>query len=474
MTMGPYLFAKKITIDDERFRYGSPLRKGGTMLFEIKELIAKNNLLKLSEYLQEMNAVDIAATMTELSDRDLVLLFRILSKDLSAEVFSYLNKELQQRIIESINDREVMQIVDKLFLDDTVDFIEEMPAYVVKKVLRNTSSKKRELINQFLKYDDHSAGAMMTIEFVDLKEEMTLKEAIEHTRRTGMNKETIETCFIIDKERYLKGTLGLRELILSDESCYVHELMETNIISVKTNEDQEQVAQLFKTYDLVSMPVVDKENRLVGIITIDDVIDIIEQENTEDFQKMAAMEPNEEPYLKTSALSLAKHRIMWLLVLMISATVTGRIIQGFEEVIQSVVILASFIPMLMDTGGNAGSQSSTLIIRGLALGEITTNDYLKIMFKELRVGFIVAIVLAFVNFLRIVLFERVDMMVALTVCGSLFCTVIIAKVVGGLLPIIAKKLKFDPAIMASPLITTIVDAFALIIYFMLARTLLGI
>ena len=474
MTMGPYLFAKKITIDDERFRYGSPLRKGGTMLFEIKELIAKNNLLKLSEYLQEMNAVDIAATMTELSDRDLVLLFRILSKDLSAEVFSYLNKELQQRIIESINDREVTQIVDKLFLDDTVDFIEEMPAYVVKKVLRNTSSKKRELINQFLKYDDHSAGAMMTIEFVDLKEEMTLKEAIEHTRRTGMNKETIETCFIIDKERYLKGTLGLRELILSDESCYVHELMETNIISVKTNEDQEQVAQLFKTYDLVSMPVVDKENRLVGIITIDDVVDIIERENTEDFQKMAAMEPNEEPYLKTPALSLAKHRIMWLLVLMISATVTGRIIQGFEEVIQSVVILASFIPMLMDTGGNAGSQSSTLIIRGLALGEITTNDYLKIMFKELRVGFIVAIVLAFVNFLRIVLFERVDMMVALTVCGSLFCTVIIAKVVGGLLPIIAKKLKFDPAIMASPLITTIVDAFALIIYFMLARTLLGI
>lgn len=474
MTMGPYLFAKKFTIDDERFRYGSPLRKGGTMLFEIKELIAKNNLLKLSEYLQEMNAVDIAATMTERSDRDLVLLFRILSKDLSAEVFSYLNKELQQRIIESINDREVMQIVDKLFLDDTVDFIEEMPACVVKKVLRNTSSKKRELINQFLKYDDHSAGAMMTIEFVDLKEEMTLKEAIEHTRRTGMNKETIETCFIIDKERHLKGTLGLRELILSDESCYVHELMETNIISVKTNEDQEQVAQLFKTYDLVSMPVVDKENRLVGIITIDDVVDIIERENTEDFQKMAAMEPNEEPYLKTPALSLAKHRIMWLLVLMISATITGRIIQGFEEVIQSVVILASFIPMLMDTGGNAGSQSSTLIIRGLALGEITTKDYLKVMFKEFRVGFIVAVVLASVNFLRIVFFEKADIMVALTVCGSLFCTVVLAKVVGSLLPMIAKKLKFDPAIMASPLITTIVDAFALIIYFMLARTLLGI
>lgn len=444
------------------------------MLVEIKKLIERNKLLELSEYLQEMNAVDIATNMTELDDRDLVLLFRILSKDLSAEVFSYLNKELQQRIIESINDREVMQIVDKLFLDDTVDFIEEMPANIVKKVLRNASPKKRELINQFLNYQDDSAGSMMTIEFVDLKEEMTVKEAIEHTRKTGMNKETIETCFIIDKERHLKGTLGLRELILNDESCSVHELMETNVISVKTNEDPEQVAPLFKTYDLVSMPVVDKENRLVGIITIDDVVDIIEQENTEDFQKMAAMEPNEEPYLKTPIFSLAKHRIIWLLVLMISATVTGRIIQGFEEVIQSVVILASFIPMLMDTGGNAGSQSSTLIIRGLALGEITTNDYLKIMFKELRVGFIVAIVLAFVNFLRIILFERVDMMVALTVCGSLFCTVIIAKVVGGLLPIIAKKLKFDPAIMASPLITTIVDAFALFIYFMLAQLLLGI
>ena len=303
------------------------------MLVEIKKLIERNKLLELSEYLQEMNAVDIATNMTELDDRDLVLLFRILSKDLSAEVFSYLNKELQQRIIESINDREVMQIVDKLFLDDTVDFIEEMPANIVKKVLRNASPKKRELINQFLNYQDDSAGSMMTIEFVDLKEEMTVKEAIEHTRKTGMNKETIETCFIIDKERHLKGTLGLRELILNDESCSVHELMETNVISVKTNEDQEQVAPLFKTYDLVSMPVVDKENRLVGIITIDDVVDIIEQENTEDFQKMAAMEPNEEPYLKTPIFSLAKHRIIWLLVLMISATVTGRIIQGFEEVI---------------------------------------------------------------------------------------------------------------------------------------------
>lgn len=444
------------------------------MLVEIKKLIERNKLLELSEYLQEMNAVDIATNMTELDDRDLVLLFRILSKDLSAEVFSYLNKELQQRIIESINDREVMQIVDKLFLDDTVDFIEEMPANIVKKVLRNASPKKRELINQFLNYQDDSAGSMMTIEFVDLKEEMTVKEAIEHTRKTGMNKETIETCFIIDKERHLKGTLGLRELILNDESCSVHELMETNVISVKTNEDQEQVAPLFKTYDLVSMPVVDKENRLVGIITIDDVVDIIEQENTEDFQKMAGMEPNEQPYLKTPVLTLAKNRIVWLLVLMISATVTGSIIQGFEEVLQSVVILASFIPMLMDTGGNSGSQSSTLVIRGLALGEITTKDFFKVIFKEFRVSIIVATVLSIVNFLRLYFFTSADLMISFTVCASLFFTVILAKVVGGILPIISKKLKLDPAIMASPLITTIVDAFALVVYFGFAKLLLGI
>lgn len=314
----------------------------------------------------------------------------------------------------------------------------------------------------------------MTIEFVDLVEEMTVTQAIEHTRKTGTNKETLDTCFIIDSSRHLKGAITLKDLILSDDKQLIEDIMDTNLISVKTSVDQEQVAHLFKTYDLVSMPVVDYENRLVGMITIDDVVDIIEQENTEDFQKMAAMEPNDEPYLKTSVVQLAKHRIIWLLVLMISATITGRIIQGFEEVIQSVVILASFIPMLMDTGGNAGSQSSTLIIRGLALGEITIKDYVKVMFKELRVGIIVATALSIVNFLRIYFFERVEMMVALTVCGSLFCTVIIAKVVGSILPIIAKKFKFDPAIMASPLITTIVDAFALIIYFMLARTLLGI
>ena len=444
------------------------------MVIEIKELIERNKLLELCEYLQELNSVDVANQLMDLEDEELVLVFRVLPKDIAAEVFSYLDKDSQQHIVESITDREVTQIVDKLFLDDTVDFIEELPANVVKKVIRNTSPQKRELINQFLQYAQYSAGSIMTIEFVDLKAYMTVKEAINHTRKTGTTKETLETCFIIDQARHLLGSVTLKDLILSEDDMIIEDIMDTNLISVQTSVDQEEVAHLFKAYDLVTMPVVDKENRLVGMITIDDVVDIIEQENTEDFQKMAAMAPNEEPYLKTPVLSLAKHRIIWLLVLMISATVTGRIIQGFEEVIQSVVILASFIPMLMDTGGNAGSQSSTLIIRGLALGEITTHDYLKVMFKELRVGSVVAIVLSVVNFLRIYFIEHVEFMVGITVCASLIFTVILAKVVGSILPIIAKKLKFDPAIMASPLITTIVDAFALIVYFMLARTLLGI
>ena len=444
------------------------------MVIEIKELIERNKLLELCEYLQELNSVDVANQLMDLEDEELVLVFRVLPKDIAAEVFSYLDKDSQQHIVESITDREVTQIVDKLFLDDTVDFIEELPANVVKKVIRNTSPQKRELINQFLQYAQYSAGSIMTIEFVDLKAYMTVKEAINHTRKTGTTKETLETCFIIDQARHLLGSVTLKDLILSEDDMIIEDIMDTNLISVQTSVDQEEVAHLFKAYDLVTMPVVDKENRLVGMITIDDVVDIIEQENTEDFQKMAAMAPNEEPYLKTPVLSLAKHRIIWLLVLMISATVTGRIIQGFEEVIQSGVILASFIPMLMDTGGNAGSQSSTLIIRGLALGEITTHDYLKVMFKELRVGSVVAIVLSVVNFLRIYFIEHVEFMVGITVCASLFFTVILAKVVGSILPIIAKKLKFDPAIMASPLITTIVDAFALIVYFMLARTLLGI
>ena len=444
------------------------------MAQELLRIIRENNISELRQVLQRMNSFDIAKSMEELEGKYLLLVFRLLTKDTSAEVFSYLDKESQQKIIELITDDEVKEIIENLFLDDTVDIIEELPANVVGKIISNTSLEKRKLINQFLKYEENSAGAIMTIEFIDFKEGMTIKEAIDYTRKTGVNKESLDNCFIIDRERRLKGIISLKDLILSDENMLVSDVMETNIVSVKTFEDQERVAALFKTYDLLSMPVVDIENRLVGIITVDDIVDIIEQENTEDFQKMAAMEPNEQPYLKTPVLTLAKNRIVWLLVLMISATVTGTIIQGFEDVLQSVVILASFIPMLMDTGGNSGSQSSTLVIRGLALGEITTKDFLKVIFKEFRVSIVVATVLAIVNFLRLYLFTSADLMISLTVCASLFFTVILAKVIGGVLPIISKKLKLDPAIMASPLITTIVDAFALIVYFGFAKLLLGI
>lgn len=444
------------------------------MAQELLRVIRHNNISELSQVLQRMNSVDIAKSMEELDDKSLVVVFRLLTKDTSAEVFSYLDKESQQRIIELITDDEIKEIIENLFLDDTVDIIEELPSNIVGKIISNTSLEKRKLINQFLKYKEDSAGAIMTIEFIDFKEGMTIKEAIDYTRRTGVNKESLDNCFIIDRERRLKGIISLKDLILSDENMLVSDVMETNIVSVKTFEDQERVASLFKTYDLLSMPVVDIENRLVGIITVDDIVDIIEQENTEDFQKMAAMEPSEEPYLKTPVLTLAKKRIVWLLVLMVSATVTGSIIQGFEDVLQSVVILASFIPMLMDTGGNSGSQSSTLVIRGLALGEITTKDFLKVIFKEFRVSIVVATVLAIVNFLRLYFFTSADLMISLTVCASLFLTVVLAKIVGGVLPIISKKLKLDPAIMASPLITTIVDAFALIVYFGFAKLLLGI
>lgn len=404
----------------------------------------------------------------------MLVLFRLLPKDIEIDVFSYMSNDMQQYIIQSITHEEMTTIIDQLYFDDVIDLLEEMPANIVKKILLNTDEKKRKLINQFLKYEEDSAGSIMTIEFVDLKKEMTVEQAIERIRKIGVDKQTINTCYVIDRNRKLEGIISIRRLILSNKDVLIKDIMKENYVSINTFDDQEYVASQFKKYDLVSMPVVDKEHRLVGIITIDDIVDIIDQENTEDFHKMAAMEPSEEEYLKTGVFELAKHRIIWLLVLMISATFTGNIIRKSEDVLESVVILASFIPMLMDTGGNSGSQSSTLVIRGLALGEIKLKDIFKVMWKEFRVSVVVGIVLSVVNFLRVYFIEKVSFMVSMTVCISLFFTVVLAKVVGGILPIVAKKLKLDPAIMASPLITTIVDAVALLIYFGIAKILLGI
>ena len=424
--------------------------------------------------LLEMNVVDIATLLEDVDRDDLVILFRILPKDTAAEVFSYLTKVDRAHIIESLTDKEISGIIDKLFMDDTVDFIEEMPANIVKKVLKNTDDDTRKMINSLLSYPDDSAGSIMTTEFVDIKKEMTVMDAIAHIRKTGVDKETIDTLYVIDSNRKLEGIVPIRKILLSDENLLIEDIMDTNFVYIYTLDDQEDVASMFKKYDYFSMPVTDSENRLVGIITIDDILDIIEEENEEDFAKMNALAPSDEEYLDSSVYSLAKQRIMWLLILMISATFTGIIIRQYESVLSSVVILASFIPMLMDTGGNSGSQSSTLIIRGLALGALEITDYPKIIWKEFRVSILVGLVLAFINFLRIYLLERVDFIVSLTVCISLFATVVLAKVVGGMLPLIAKKFKLDPAIMAAPLVTTIVDTFALMVYFSTATLLMGL
>lgn len=437
-------------------------------------LIHQGRLAEARTWISQMNVVDIAYWLEELDDDKILVLFRLLPKDMAAEVFSHFSKEQQEFIIESIADREIKSIIDELFLDDTVDLIEEMPANVVKKVLRNTSEERRKLINQFLKYPDNSAGSLMTIEFVDLKKEMRVDQALESIRKNGVDKETINICYVIDSSRKLEGIIPIRKLILSDPSEIVENIMETNFVSVHTLDDQEEVANIFRKYDLIAVPVVDNENRLVGIITVDDIVDIIEEENTEDFHKMAAIQPSDEEYLKTKVTELAKHRVIWLLILMISATFTGTIIQRFEEVLQSVVALTYFIPMLMDTGGNAGSQSATLIIRGLALEEISLADIFKVLWKELRVSIIVGVILAIINFARIIIMRQASATIAATVSVSMLITVILAKVIGGSLPILAKKLGLDPAIMAGPLITTIVDALALLAYFSIASWVLGL
>lgn len=444
------------------------------MFEHIIELIEQNQLLAARQQLIEWNVVDIEQVLEEIAQDKMLRLFRMLPKEIAAEVFAEMDSEQQQYIIESITDHEINDIMDELYMDDTVDFIEEMPANVVKRVLRNTDEATRKTINQLLNYPDDSAGSIMTTEFVDLKKEMTVAHALEHIRKTGMDKETIDTCYVISAQRKLEGEITLRKLILSAPDSLVAELMDNNVKFVQTLSDKEEAAHIFRKYNLISMPVVDNENRLVGIITVDDAIDVIEQENTEDFHKMAAIAPSEKEYLDTGVFSLAKNRILWLFVLMISATFTGMIIRNYEETLSQVVALASYIPMLMGTGGNAGTQSSTMIIRSLALNEVEFKDIFRVMWKEFRVGILSAAMLAVVNFARIMIFDKVAIPVALTVCASLFCIVTIAKVIGGILPIAAKKIHLDPVIMASPIISTMLDATSLFIYFAFATSILGI
>ncbi|MEF9896291.1 MAG: magnesium transporter, partial [Clostridia bacterium] len=398
-------------------------------------------------------------------------------KNISSDVFAYMDADQRQTLIESIGDAEAARLVDAMFIDDAVDFLEELPANVVKRVLQNTGLDRRNLINQFLRYPDNSAGSIMTIEYCEFHLGATVQQAMAEIKATGIDKETIYTLYVIDDKRQLVGTVALRKLILSDSNTLIETLMETNVISVQTLDDQETVADTVRKYDLMSIPVVDKEGRLVGIITVDDIVDVIEEENTEDFEKMAALLPSDSEYLKTSSFKLALNRIPWLLILMLSATFTGMIITNFEGLLNSSavgIILTSCIPMMMDTGGNCGSQAATLCIRGLALGELEFKDTFLVLWKEVQVSVMVGLVLAVINFGRLMLFGGAGMtfMIAFVVAVSMFLTVIFAKTIGCVLPMLAKKIHLDPALMASPLITTIVDACSLTILFSIATELL--
>ncbi len=432
---------------------------------KIIRLIKEGRIYEARSFLNGENAVDIAEFFHELEDIDMIVLFRILPKDKAAEVFSYMHPVDRQYLVEKLSDEEFAQVFEKLCVDDAVDFIEELPANVVKRVLRNLPDDRSKTINTLLNYPEDSVGSIMTTEYVDIKEGLTVGEAIEHIRAVGMDRETINTIYVTDNDRVLTGILEIRQLILSPPDTLISDLTDIKYMFLATTEDREEAANTFTKYGFLAMPVVDGEHRLVGIVTVDDILGVINEEHEEDFAKMNALAPGERPYLEEGVFTLAKRRIFWLLFLMISATFTGMIIRKYEVVLSSVVVLASFIPMLMDTGGNAGSQSSTLIIRGLALHELSPRDFGKVMWKELRISLLVGTTLAAVNFARLYFIDKVDTSVCFTVCGSLIIIVVMAKVVGGLLPIIAKQMRLDPAIMAGPLITTIVDAVSLIVYF---------
>ena len=440
---------------------------------KIRELLEKKDLKNLQEFLNSETSANIAEFIkeNEEGEKENIILFRILSKEKAAEVFAELDADLQMQIVSSMTDDKLQSLLDELYFDDMIDFIEEMPSSVVKRVLENYKNENRSLINQFLSYEEDSAGSLMTIEYLSLKSHWTVRESLNYIRQKVKDLETIDVAYVRDKNRVLIGEISLKNLLLSKDEDIIEDVMNKNVLYVTTSTNQEDAIELFKKYDLTVLPVIDKEKILVGIITIDDMVDVIEEENTEDFQKMAAMAPSKEEYLESSVFELAKNRLTWLLVLMVSATFTGSIISKYEDIIEQMVVLAAAIPMLMDTGGNAGSQSSTLVIRGMALGEIKLKDWFRVVWKELRVGIIVALGLGLVNFCRMRFILKQDMKISFLVSFTLGIVVVMAKLVGGVLPLGAKKLKMDPAIMAGPLVTTIVDALALMMYFYIAMFL---
>lgn len=444
---------------------------------ELLKLIEEKKYQEYKKVVNELPEIDVAQWIEELQEEQMIIAFRALPKDLAADVFSYLSSDSQQLIINGITDKELKNIVEDLYIDDAVDMLDEAPANVVQRVLQNASNETRDLINQFLNYKEDTAGSIMTAEFLDLKKGMTVKEALDRIRRICKDKETSYTCYVLDKNRILEGMITVKTILMAKDEEMIDDLMDTQVIYTTTNEDKENVAKLLSKYDLFALPVVDNENRMVGIVTIDDAVDVIEDEATEDFEKMAAMLPSDRPYLESKVTTLFKNRIVWLIVLMISGIIVGEILGYYEAKIAAIPLLVTFVPMLNDTGGNCGNQSSTMVIRGLTTGDITTKDWLKVWWKEFRVSLLVSIVLASFNFIRIAFFTKAPegvnvYMIAVSVSGALFLIVILAKSVGGLLPILAKKLKLDPAVMAAPLITTLVDAAAIIIYFTFVSHLL--
>ncbi|MBQ5716868.1 MAG: magnesium transporter [Clostridia bacterium] len=441
------------------------------LIHVIKELLEQKKYATVRDILLEMHPADVAQMFEDMNKREISLLFRLMPKEQAAETFVELEADNQEALIKAFSDNELKEVLDELYLDDAVDIVEEMPANVVRRILQNTDEATRKMINEILKYPKDSAGSIMTIEYVNLKENMTVADAFQTIRRTGLDKETIYSCYVTDQNRYLKGIVSAKGLLLSESDALISEIMNDDVISVLTTDDREEAAQKLQMYDLLAMPVVDHENRLVGIITIDDAIDVIEQEATEDIEMMAAITPTDKPYLKTGVFETWWKRIPWLLLLMISATFTSVIINRYDTALATLG-LAAFMPMLMGTGGNAGSQASVAVIRALSLGEVEMGDILRIVWKELRVSVLCGVTMAVATFGKLLLIDRPSTMTAVVVSLTLVATIVTAKLVGCILPVLAKRVGFDPAVMASPFITTIVDALSLIIYFDIATAIL--